>query len=312
MNKAFVNFTWQNTPSISTPLNASNLNSVNNALDTVDDRVVAMDTSKANVADLLTDVVNVAYNATTGVWTFTRRNGTTFTFDQNVEKIPVSFSMSSAGVITMTTADGTEYTCDISTLIKLYTFQDSSVIDFTTTTDASGNKTITATIVAGSITDSMLQTNYLADITVQAQNAAGSANSALGSANSANADALLAQSYAVGNSGIRTGEDTDNSKYYKEQCALSGEAWTRGTKNGQPVPNTDETYHNNAKYFAEQSESYVEDAEAWAKGTRNGVPVTSSDPAYHNNAEYFKDEAAQYVGALTIPDAQWQAIELLI
>ena len=236
-----------------------------------------MDTSKANVADLLTDVVNVAYNTTTGVWTFTRRNGTTVKFDQNIEKIPVSFSMSAAGVITMTTADGTQYTADIATLIKLYTFQDSSVIDFTTTTDGSGNKTITATIVAGSITDSMLQTNYLADITVQAQNAAASADDALASANNANADALMAESHNHGNTGIRQDEATDNAKYYKEQ--------------------------------AEQSEL---DAEAWAKGTRNGVPVTSSDPAYHNNAEYFKNEAAQYVGVLAITDVQWQAIELLI
>ena len=261
MNKAFSNFTWKNTPSIDTPLNQLNLNKINNGLNTVDDRVVAMDTSKANVADLLTDVVNVAYNTTTGVWTFTRRNGTTFTYDQNIEKIPISFSMSSAGVITMTTADGTQYTADIATLIKLYTFQDSSVIDFTTNTDASGNKTITATIVAGSITDSMLQTNYLADITVQAQNAAASADDALASANNANADALLSQSYAVGGSGIRQDEDTDNSKYYKKQ-----------------------------------SEQSATDSEAYAIGTRNGVPVSSTDDAYQNNSKYYKDQAQQIVG----------------
>ena len=31
------------------------------------------------------------------------------------------------------------------------------------------------------------------------------------------------------------------------------------------------------------------DAEAWAKGTRNGVAVPSDDPAYHNNAKYWSD-----------------------
>lgn len=31
------------------------------------------------------------------------------------------------------------------------------------------------------------------------------------------------------------------------------------------------------------------DAEAWAKGTRNGVAVSSDDPAYHNNAKYWSD-----------------------
>ena len=31
------------------------------------------------------------------------------------------------------------------------------------------------------------------------------------------------------------------------------------------------------------------DAEAWAKGTRNGVAVSSDDPTYHNNAKYWSD-----------------------
>lgn len=262
MNKAFVNFPWENTPSINSPLNASNLNKINNGLNTVDDRVIAMDTSKANKQDLLTDVVAVAYNATTGVWTFTKRNGSTQTFDQNIEKIPVSFSMSSSGVITMTTADGTSYTADIGSILPVYNFIDSSVIDFTVTTDAqTGAFNVTASIKAGSITDSMLETNYLANITIQAQNAAGSADSALLSANSAATDALMAESHNHGNTGIRQDEATDNAKYYKEQAAQS-----------------------------------KLDSEAWAKGTRNGVPVTSSDPAYQNNAEYFKDQAQQIVG----------------
>ena len=181
-----------------------------------------MDTSKANVADLLTDVVNVSYNTSSGVWTFTRRNGTTFTYDQNIEKIPVSFSMSTAGVITMTTADGTQYTADIATLIKLYTFVDSTTIDFITTTDGNGNKTITANIIDGSITGDKLQPNYLADCVVAKEDAEASADAALLSANSANTDALLSQSYAVGGTGIREGEDTDNAKYYKEQAAIYG------------------------------------------------------------------------------------------
>src|SRR5574344_1832144 len=37
----------------------------------------------------------------------------------------------------------------------------------------------------------------------------------------ADADATLAKSYAVGGTSSRTGEDTDNAKYYKEQAATS-------------------------------------------------------------------------------------------
>lgn len=42
MEKAFDNFTWKNLPSTETPINATNLNKLNNAIDTIDDRVIAM------------------------------------------------------------------------------------------------------------------------------------------------------------------------------------------------------------------------------------------------------------------------------
>lgn len=42
-------------------------------------------------------------------------------------------------------------------------------------------------------------------------------------------------------------------------------------------------------------EQYAEDAEAWAKGTRGGVPVSSSDPTYHNNAKYYGDNTIGHI-----------------
>jgi len=273
MEKAFINFLWKNTPSIDSPINATNLNSINNGLDTVDNRVIQLDANKADKADFLQSLKSVSYAPATGVWTFTYNNGTTTTVDQNVEKIPVSFSLSPQGILTMTTADGTQFTCDISTLIKTYTFNDSTDIDFTVTTGETGNKTIVASIVDGSVTANKLQPNYLADVTTQAQNASGSANSALSSANSAAADALLAQSYAIGNSGVRTGENTDNAKYYKEQAALDGEAWTRGTRAGVPVPSTDETYENNSKYFSDLADTYQQQAKEYRDQAQHIVNI---------------------------------------
>lgn len=38
------------------------------------------------------------------------------------------------------------------------------------------------------------------------------------SAIASNTKAVLSESYAIGGTNTRTGEDTDNSKYYKEQC----------------------------------------------------------------------------------------------
>lgn len=221
MNKVYQRINWQNEPSIATPLNETNLNKIDYALDVVDGRVVTFDTTKANQSDLLQTVKTVAYNTTTGVFTFTFWNGNTVTADLNIEKIPVDFSMDEYGVITMTTADGTTYTCDISELIKLYTFNDSSEIDFTTTTDASGNKTITASIVSGSITGDKLQPNYLADC-VSAKNGAESAET-------------------------NAGQSATSS----ELSSQDSEAWAVGERNGQPVPSTDPAYENNAKWWAQ-------------------------------------------------------------
>lgn len=211
MNKAYSRIVWENYPSEATPLNEQNLNKMDAALDTIDGRVITFDTTKANQTDLLQSLKNVTYNETTGLFTFTWWNGTTKTVDLNIEKIPVSFSMSAAGVITMTNTDGTTYTADVSTLIKLYTFNTSSDIRFNTVTDASGNKTITAVIVDGSVTESKLQPNFLADCRAQVS--------------AATAQATKAQSYAEGGTGTRTGEDTDNAKYYYEQTQAISPAY---------------------------------------------------------------------------------------
>lgn len=50
---------------------------------------------------------------------------------------------------------------------------------------------------------------------------------------------------------------------------------------------------------AEDAIEAAEDAEAWAVGERGGVPVDPSDETYHNNAEYWAGQAAIYAqGAL--------------
>ena len=66
--------------------------------------------------------------------------------------------------------------------------------------------------------------------------------------------------------------------------AKNAEAWAVGKRNGVDVPATDETYHNNAKYYAGQAS---ENGEAWAVGQRGGVDVPDTDPAYQNNAKYY-------------------------
>ena len=60
-----------------------------------------------------------------------------------------------------------------------------------------------------------------------AESAGNSADSAGTSKTNADLSAKIAQSYSVGGSGIRDGEDTDNSKYYKEQAEMSASEASR-------------------------------------------------------------------------------------
>ena len=59
-----------------------------------------------------------------------------------------------------------------------------------------------------------LETGYVAQAAAQASNAINAATQAGNSAAAASASAKTAQSYAVGGSGTRAGEDVDNAKYY--------------------------------------------------------------------------------------------------
>lgn len=196
MDKVYTRINWENYPSTKTAVNEVNLNKIDSAVNTIDDRVVSLDVSKAEKSGLLESVKDITYDETSGVFVFTWHNGTELIVDLNIEKIPVSFSMSADGIITMVTTDGETYTADIGSLITNYSFEDSSVIAFSSRTASDGTKIITANIPDGSITGQKLQPNYLADITTQAANALRSETNANTSAIKAKGSEDRAKQYA--------------------------------------------------------------------------------------------------------------------
>lgn len=220
----YLRINWENkSESLKTPIDKGNLNKMDKAIDDLcknldvahtESEVKKLDKSSAN--KLLSETPT--WDAETGILTFKFFDGTSFNVDFNVEKIPVSFSMDSNGVITMTTDDGTEWTADVSKLIQDYNFNNGLRISFTKTKNEDGYE-VSADLVKGSITEEYLEENYLANIisNVNASNTNAS-NAATSATNAAN-DAKLAQSYAIGSSGIRDGEDTDNAKYYSQQAS---------------------------------------------------------------------------------------------
>lgn len=210
LNKVYTRINWEDYPSENTDLDAYNLNQMDSAIDALDNRIISQDAIKVDKTTINDKIAGWTMDETTGVITITKYNGEKVIFDLNIEKIPVEFSMSDDGIITMTTEDGTQFTADIGSMIPVLTFEDSATIAVSVT-GTGKNKTYSFSIKTGSVTDDMLQPNYLADIRVESANASAYAQSA-------NAKSVLAESYAIGGTGTREGEDTDNAKYYMEQA----------------------------------------------------------------------------------------------
>ena len=221
---------WKNkSEGLITPLDKRNLNNMDGAIKTLADSLdVAyneLDTKKLSVDGSYKIISETpTWDEKTGILRFKFYDGTEFVVDFNVEKIPVSFSMDEKGIITMTTEDGTEWTADIGSLTPNYVYDNNERIAVTTSTSEDGSTHVSFDLKKGSITNDYLANDYLASIiaeTVKAQTASSdakkSADSASESASNAAYDAKLAQSYAIGGSEIRDGEDVDNAKYYANE-----------------------------------------------------------------------------------------------
>lgn len=193
MNKAFTMFLWENDPSVNTPLSAENLNSINSAVDTIDDRVLTMDVTKANQTDLFTAIADVAVDRKTGIWTFTRKNGEELKVDTLLEKLAINFSYDKESQqLVITLDDGTVQYADLKALITELEFLNSDTVLFSVSADGK----VSANIAKGSISADMLEPNYLATVQLYASQALSSATNAKKSENEAAGSAELAKTYA--------------------------------------------------------------------------------------------------------------------
>ena len=265
MQKAYSRINWENYPSENTPINESNLNRMDYAVDEIDDRVISLDTTKAEVTDIATLVESVSVDDATGEITLTKYNGSTTVIQTTLNKIAVNFAYDySTQSLILTMNDGTTATISLASLIQNNEFDDTATIDFT----VSQTGHVSAIVVEHSIGDEHLRTNYLADIRVSEANAAQSAS---------------------------------DSEGYK----LNSEAWANGQKGGVNVPNTDPQYNNNSLYWSQISSSWAKGAtglrsgedtnnasyfsglaQSWARG---GTGLRSGEDT--NNSKFFSDQA---------------------
>lgn len=192
MEKAHSRIKWENYPSIATPLNETNLNKMDIALDEVDNRVLGLDTAKLDKAVANSMVKDITFNEKTGIFTITSLDGTTKTFDTKLEKVATNFSYDyEKQKLKLTLLDGTEQEIDMSTLISQYEFADTSTIGFTV-----GNEgKITAIVKDGSVTEDKLQPNFLADIKVEVAKGKGYSESSYENATTSREASTQAKQY---------------------------------------------------------------------------------------------------------------------
>ena len=248
---------WRNLPDITTPITQDELNRNETTVDIIDDRVIVLDSNKANQTDMLQAVRSIGYTAATGTFRVTFFNGTYIDIDTDIEKIAINFDYDDDPTspnyqkIIITLQDGTKKYIDLSALITEYEFNSSQTIQAIV---SGGN--VSFEIINGSVTEDKLEPNFLANCRIEV---------------------ALAEGYA---------EDS--------------EAWAVGQRQGVDVPDTDDTYHNNSKYYSEQSdlsaqsalvtkgecEDILEEVQAAASNYRFWVDMETGEMMYEDTSNY--------------------------
>lgn len=314
MNKTYGRINWENYPSDETPLNESNLNKIDVATDEIDNRVITLDTTKATKAEVSTLVQDVAFEENTGIITITKKNGSKITIDTQMEKIAVNFSYNAeTQQIILTLIDGTRQYIDLSALITQYEFLDSDTVAFSI--DSTGK--VSAIVKEASIQEKHLQPNYLADIKVEVAKAQASQSAAAKSESNAKASetaaatsesnaaesATKAQSYATGGTNSRTGEDTDNAKYYSQQSAQSQSAAAESADTASTKAEEAAASAATAKTSADNAAGSANIANEKANSAANSATIAVSNSSaaqqYASNAAASADTAQNYAVADT-------------
>ena len=219
MQKCYQRINWENYPSEETPINASNLNRIDYATNELDDRVISIDTTKANNTDIVNLISNISINETTGDITVTRKNGVQQVIPTTLNKIATNWTYDyNTQRILLTLNDGTVVPISLASLIQNNEFDNTDTVAFT----VSENGHVSAIIPTGGITDEHLRTDYLADIRVAEANAA-------------------------------------QSEIHADARALDSEAWAIGERDGTIVAETDPTYQNNSKFYSEVANTLKSD-----------------------------------------------------
>jgi hypothetical protein len=203
---------WENEPSQKTPINRTNLLKMENGIKEADNRIVQIDANKADKSALNTMVKDVVLDTDTGILTVTLQNGSTKTYDLDIEKVVTNFDINDQNQLVLTLADGTQKVIDLTRFV--YSVESTATISMTIT-----DRIMRASIVDGSVTmeklDAAIQTEFR-QYMLDAQSARDAALNYQ----------KFAKRYVFGDQDF-PGSENDCAKYYyeqtKEDAATSGQ-----------------------------------------------------------------------------------------
>lgn len=200
---------WMNLPSQKTAISATNLNYMDNSIKEADNRIVHLDEKKAEQSTVNAMVKDVTLDVKKGILTVMLLNGTTKTYDLDIERVVTNFDITDDNELVLTLADGTQKTIDLTRFVY-------SVVSTDTVAMEIKDRIMRAAVIDGSITMAkldaaiqsefrqyMLDTQLARDSTLQYMN--------------------FAKRYVLGDSEFE-GSDTDNAKYYYEQSKNNSES----------------------------------------------------------------------------------------
>ena len=285
-------------------------------------------------------VADVDIDLNTGVITVTKKDGTTSTIDTALEKVPATFEFvedaeNDRFYIKVTNVDGTSSQTEVTNLMNQYTFSDGDIVSFVISKSGT-TTTVTANIKNGSIGLAQLSTEvkqYYEDIksSVSADRAAVEADKAvvldasqtvtsntalvLSYKEAAEENALLSKSYAIGNTGARVDEDTDNSMYYsneakyaRNQAQAAQAAAEKARDEAQEIAGGD--YATKTELNTKENKATITTATLLASGWNDGTysfetdyPVTTYDLEIALDSTATSEQAEAFNGAQIVGSA---------
>ena len=228
--------------------------------------------TNTKISEETTDLIKtISYTKGDGKFEITTKGGVVTEIDTDLEKIPASFELmeiEGKTYLRITNQDGTYTQTEVTSLLNVYSFNDSDTIDFT----ESPKYSVTAIVKPNSITLDHLSLTAVSTLEGYVSAAAGSANSAAGSASAAETSANNASTF------------NQSAKGYSESAAAS-----------KASASESEASAGNAATIANQRATAADTSailsQSYAKG---GTGTRAGEDA--DNAKYYMEQAKSAAG----------------